>query len=102
MRKTVVLLALLVLLVPLSAFAAKAAGTADKPVQVASAGSLARLPTSVGRAFDVKALFQTSSKVKNPSFFTWSGPGVCSISCAECYGPFDCPRGDGYCTGACN
>jgi|HubBroStandDraft_3_1064219.scaffolds.fasta_scaffold356200_2 hypothetical protein len=101
MRKTVVLLALLVLLVPLSAFAAKAAGTADKPAQVASAGSLAPIPTSVGRAFDVKALFQASSKVENPSVFIWSGPGVCSSSCAECYGPRDCPRGDGYCTRSC-
>jgi hypothetical protein len=102
MRKMVVLFALLALLVPLAAFAATAAGTTDKPVQVVSAGSLAALSTIVEPAFDVAVLFQTSSKVEHPSAVVWQGEGVCSISCAECYGPYDCPRGDGYCAPACN
>jgi hypothetical protein len=102
MRKMVVLSALLALPVALSALGATAAGTAGQPVQVASAGSLAPLPASVERAFAVKALCQASSRVENPSFFIWHGPGVCSNSCAECYGPYDCPRGDGYCAPACN
>jgi hypothetical protein len=100
MRKTVALLGLLALLVPLSAFAATAAGKTDKPVRVASPDSVAPLPTSVGRAFDVKALFQASSKVEPSSAVFWEG--VCSNSCAECYGPYDCPPGDGYCTWSCN
>src|SRR6202035_1907637 len=101
MRKMVVLLALLALLVPLSASAATAAGKTDKPVQVVSACSLASLPTLVGPTFDVKALFP-ASKVESPSAAFWLGEGVCSISCAECYGPHSCPPGDGYCTFACN
>jgi len=99
MRKMVVRLALLALLVPLSAFAATAARKTDKPVRVASAHSLASVPTIAGPAFDVKALFHASSKVESPSAALY--PGVCSSSCAECYGPGDCPPGDGYCTYSC-
>ena len=100
MRKTVILLALSALLAPLSAFAATAAGTVDKPVTVVSTGSLASPLTRVEPSFDMESLFQVSSKVERPSsVILW---GVCSISCTPCYGPNSCARGDGYCANVCN
>jgi hypothetical protein len=100
MRKTVVLLALLALLGPLSAFAVTAAGIVDEPVKVVSAGSVASPLTIVEPAFKVDSLFQVSSKVEGPSPAIWLVRGVCSASCAPCSG--SCPKGDGVCTFACN
>ena len=100
MRKTVVLLSLLALLVPLSASAITAAGTVDKPVTDISAGSLASPPTIVEPAFDVESLFQVSSKVESSSPAFLLVRGVCSISCRPCVG--SCPKGEGSCTFACN
>ncbi len=100
MRKTAILLSLLALLVPLSASAITATGTADQPVRNISAGSLASPPTTVEAAFDLESLFRGSSKVESsPSAFLIVR-GVCSISCNPCFG--SCPQGEGSCTSAFN
>jgi hypothetical protein len=94
MRKTVILLLLLALLVPLSASAITAAGAADQPVRDISAGSVASPPTLVEPAFDINSLFQVRS-----SSPVWFVRGACADSCRPCSGY--CPPGEGPCAAAC-